>query len=51
MKYVSVFSIFHSFFREIEFSMNISAGRHIMYGLKIAHDVSIAPIRALGDTV
>ena len=39
------------FFRENEFSMNISAGRHIMYGLKIAHDVSIAPIRALGDTV
>ena len=40
-----------NFFRENEFSMNISAGRHIMYGLKIAHDVSIAPIRALGDTV
>ena len=40
-----------NFFRENEFSMNISAGRHIMFGLKIAHDVSIAPIRALGDAV
>ena len=44
-----IFNFITHFFRENEFSMNISAGRHIMYGLKIAHDVSIAPIRALGD--
>ena len=45
------FFFFLHFFCENEFSINISAGRHIMYGLKIAHDVSIAPIRALGDAV